>query len=256
MARDDLHESADIVRHKKPKERGFELAHGDEALINAVTEHFTRHIGEPEHVYHEMVSDLIHLDVHFIPPSNEHPYYTAFTTGMAERAMQAPEGAEEFTHAELMIKLPETWRTDFTDEFLELPEAEQQRHFWPIGVMKTLARFPHEYQTWLYSGHTVPNGDPPAPFADDTQMACALLTPPMIESEDFGTVELADGRRVFILQLLPIGAGETEYKLRNGVETLIDLFQEQGVGDVVDPGRPDVSGLRARRRRKKFLGLF
>jgi len=254
MRPEDLHENAEIVRHKAPKKRDPEFSAGDPLLIDAVTNHFAEHVGEPESVLHEAISDLIHVDVHIIAPSNEHPYYTLFTTGMAERPMNAPEGAEAYRYAELMIKLPEDWRFPIGSEAEELPEAEAERYLWPIGAIKFLARFPHEFDTWLGEMHTVPNGDPPEPFADNTAMCCILLAPPLIESEGFGTVDVGDGRSVHVLQLIPLGPGETEYKLREGADALFELFERMRVSDVVEPGRLDVSGVRPRRR--KFLGLF
>jgi hypothetical protein len=33
-----------------------------------------------------------------------------------------------------------------------------------IKTLRWLAHFPHTYKTWVGSGHTIPNGNPPGPF--------------------------------------------------------------------------------------------
>ena len=68
--------------------------------------------------------------------------------------MNVPDGWEDYRYAEMMICLPPDWNMDqraWNDE----------RHYWPIRLLKTLARLPHEYNTWLSDCHTMPNGDPP-----------------------------------------------------------------------------------------------
>ena len=37
------------------------------------------------------------------------------------------------------------------------PKDLPYERFWPIQMLKFLARFPHEYKTWLGWGHTIPN---------------------------------------------------------------------------------------------------
>ena len=46
--------------------------------------------------------------------------------------------------------------------------------------LKQLARMPHEYDTWLWTGHTVPNFDPPEPYDESTSLCGALVMPPML----------------------------------------------------------------------------
>lgn len=36
-------------------------------------------------VWHELVSDLVHLDVHVAEPTPARPYYTVVTSGMSDR---------------------------------------------------------------------------------------------------------------------------------------------------------------------------
>jgi hypothetical protein len=54
-----------IYRHK-PRDKPFEMAFGDAGHIQLVEAHISQHLGEPETVFHELVSDLVHIDVHII----------------------------------------------------------------------------------------------------------------------------------------------------------------------------------------------
>ena len=147
---DSDEEESPIVYHEtrvKPFEPVFE---SDEESMTAVCTHFTEHIGEAQAVLHELVSDLVHIDIHQIPPSEDHPYWTLFTTGMSDRPMTVPEGAGECTHAELMIKLPEDWPMERLndppdDDATEDVQAEYERFYWPFRWLTILARLPHEY---------------------------------------------------------------------------------------------------------------
>jgi len=253
MEQRDLHPDARVIRHKKRVE-SEEESQGDGRLIEVVSEHFERHVGPIASVLHEIKSDRVHLDVHIINPTDDHPYITLFTTGMAELPMHAPEGYESFRFAELMIKLPADWPLEVGADNRDRPKHEIERWYWPVRLLKGLARLPHDYETWLFESHSVPNGDPPEPYADNTELCGALVIVPMMDSEDFDVVEVDADRRVHILQVLPIGPGEMDHKLRHGSDSLFELFDQMQVSDVVDPTRFDVTGHRP--RRKRFFGLF
>src|SRR5580692_2684215 len=76
-------------------------------------------VGRAETVFHEIVSDIVHIDVHLFSPTERRPAHTLVTTGMSDRAMTAPPGREEYAHAELMVTLPLDWQLSeqaFQDE--------------------------------------------------------------------------------------------------------------------------------------------
>mgnify|MGYP000664765674 CR=1 FL=1 len=35
-------------------------------------------------VFHELMSDIVHIDVHIVPPDENRPFYLLFTTGMSD----------------------------------------------------------------------------------------------------------------------------------------------------------------------------
>jgi Suppressor of fused protein (SUFU) len=230
-----------ILRHG-PRERPFEGAAGDEILLEAVDAHIERHFGDENiWVYHEVVSDLVHLDVHVIPPGDDRPWITLVTSGMAERSMSVPDGLEEHAYAELMLALPPEWP-------LHQEALEHESNYWPIRLLKTLGRLPHEYGTFLYWGHSIPNGDPPEPYTASTSLCGALIMPPLLTPEEFAELTLPDGRVVHFYAVVAMHADEMELKLRKGADHVAELFDQAGVTELVDPNRPSVVA------RRRFFG--
>src|SRR5262245_31898962 len=129
-----------IYRHRDPGE--FEPTAGDEETIRAVEGHIDAHLGGAPWVFHEIVSDKVHIDVHMVGPTEARPFHTLVTSGMSERPMTLPDGVEASAYAELCISLPADWdlrQEAFGDENV----------YWPVRWLKTLARLPHDYRTWL-----------------------------------------------------------------------------------------------------------
>jgi len=222
---------APIYRHED-KDREFELAMGDSENIERISDHIERHIGPIDNIFHELISDLVHIDVHVVAPTETRPFYTLVTSGMSDKPMNAPKGLEDLRFAELMICLPPDWPMS--------QEAWKQHEdaYWPIYSLKFLARFPHEYQTWLWATHTVPNGDPPAPFAKNTELCCAMLMPPLTGGDQFNELRIDDHKTIHFFGIIPITRDEMEFKLKHGAEALIDGFERNQVSEILDPGRP------------------
>ncbi len=206
-----------------------------------------RVLGTPEAVFHEIVSDLVHIDVHFVPPSPERDHWTLFTTGMSDRPMTVPEELDDYRFAELCVKIPSSWRFDLLQ--VTPPPPDLERWYWPIRWLKTLARLPHDYDTWLSTGHTVPNGDPPAPFAEGTDLCAWLLLPPIAIPPEERTLRLPDGTLVNLYVLRAVHSDELALNLDKGMDALLARFDEAGVSEVLDLSRP--SSIRTRR-----FGLF
>ena len=77
-----------------------------DSSLEAISDHIERHIGKIAQVWHEILSDLVHVDVHEIAPTEDRPYWTLVTSGMSDRSMAAPDGYEEWAFAELMLCVP------------------------------------------------------------------------------------------------------------------------------------------------------
>lgn len=239
---DDDEDASDIIIHER-RMRSFEPSFGNDALIDAVVAHFDRHVGQATRVLHEIISDLVHVDIHIIPADDDRPFVVLYTSGMSERPMHLPEGYDGPRFAELFIILPEDW--NLTEEGFE-----DEDNYWPIRWLKELARLPHEYETWLGPGHTVPHGDPPEPFAPGTELCCMMATPPLAFEEDFAEIRRGeDGEdTIGILMLMPLYIEEMECKLKKGVDELMDRFESIDL-NIIDLFLPDRPNACAKKRR-------
>lgn len=218
-----------IQRHEA-RERDFEPAFGDEETITEIDRHVERYVGHVNAVFHEIVSDLVHLDIHWVEPTPERNYHTLITSGMSDRPMNVPEDAGEFRFAELLVCLPPEWP-------ISEKAFEDENNYWPIRWLKMLGRFPHEYETWLGPGHTVPNGDPAEPFADNTKFCCWMTSAPMLFDEAFCTLPISPDKVIHFYGLYALYKQEMEYKLRNGADSLLDALSRVAQGELLDLGR-------------------
>lgn len=198
--------------------------------------HYEKYFGAIDNVYHEIVSDLVHIDVHMIPATEGRPWITLATTGMSELAMPVPdfEGSAAYRRAELLIYLPPDWP-------LTLESFENEDNYWPIRWLKLLARMPHEYETWLGEGHTIPNNDPPERIANTPFSGFLLLPPLLSQPEEAYRLETADGETIRFYCLIPLYTEEMDYKIEHGVAALLDRFDTRYITEVVDITRPNLA---------------
>ena len=126
-----------------------------EEEMTAVEGHIEQYFGEVESVFHELVSPDIHVDICIVPPSEKRDYYTLVTMGMGAHRMKVPEELAEYKleRAELAIALPRDWK-------LDQESMKDERWYWPIRLLKVLARLPIASNTWLGFGHTMDNEQP------------------------------------------------------------------------------------------------
>jgi hypothetical protein len=129
------------------------------------------------------------------------------------------------------------------------PPPDLERWYWPIRWLKTLARLPHEYKTWLSAGHTVPNGDPPQPFAPETKLCCWLLLPPVSVPSAAREIAHTDGRTIHVHALHALHPAELSLKLNKGLDPLLDAFDRARVSEVLTIDRPSSV-------RNKLFGLL
>ncbi|HYE21513.1 MAG TPA: suppressor of fused domain protein [Tepidisphaeraceae bacterium] len=235
---------ARVYRHE-PRTTPPELAIGDDHAIGAISDHIERHIGPVAGVFHEIVSDLVHIDIHMVAPTEERPWHTLVTSGMSDRPMTVPDPEDpelrELRYAELLICLPPDWP-------MEQEQWADDDNFWPIRWLKQVARLPHEYETWVGAGHTIPNGDPAEPVATNTKLCCMLLMPPVLVSEGFHRLAVSDDKAINFYALFPLYQEEMELKLNKGLDPLVERFAKAEVSELLDVGRKNTCG--------KRFGLF
>ena len=223
-----------VIRHGAPVgEPQFAVGDGDS--IEELSDHIEQHVGPISMVFHELISPYVHVDVHHVAPTSERPWHVLVTTGMSTMPMTTPEGVpDDCRHAELVVSLPADW---------EISESafKDEQNYWPVRLMKFLARVPHEYNTWLGLGHSIPNGDPAGPYAPDTALSGVVLLPSVTLPMEFHRFERSDGTVVRFWSLYPLYAEEMNLKLRKGAEAVLDHFEKAGITDVIDRNRPNVA---------------
>ena len=199
----------------------------------AIEAHIEAHIGPPDMVYHEIVSDLVHLDVHVVEPAEGRPFRTLVTSGMSDLPMSVPSGVGAPSRAELLLCLPPDWPLD-TASLADL------RRYWPVWLLKTMARLPHTYDTWLAPSHTVPNGDPPSPFAPDTLLCGTLISPPVLFGDGLHRLEIGGGIAVSFYAVVPLYREEMALKLDRGFDVLLDRMAAGHLTELLDIRRPNL----------------
>ena len=200
-----------------------------EEEMEAVEGHIQQYFGKFENVFHELSSPDIHVDICVVPPSEERDYYTLVTMGMGAHRMNVPEELAEYKleRAELAIALPGNWK-------LKHEDLKNERWYWPIRLLKTLARLPIASDTWLGFGHTMDNEDD---FAKDTKLCAAMLTGPQDTEDGSEVCILPSGEEVNFYQVIPLYRDELEYKLAHDADALLDKMN--GISFVVEPDRQD-----------------
>ena len=198
-----------------------------EEEMEAVEGHIQQYFGKVENVFHELVSPDIHVDICMVPPTEERDYCTLVTMGMGAHRMNVPEELAEYKleRAELAIALPADWK-------LDQESMKDEKWYWPIRLLKSLARLPIASDTWLGFGHTMDNKEN---FAENTKLCAAILTGPQSTEEGGEVCTLPGGEEVNFYQVIPLYEDELDYKLEHDVDALLNKMR--GISFVVNPTR-------------------
>ena len=154
-------------------------------------------------------------------------YCTLVTMGMGAHRMNVPEELAEYKleRAELAIALPADWK-------LDQESMKDEKWYWPIRLLKSLARLPIASDTWLGFGHTMDNKEN---FAENTKLCAAILTGPQSTEEGGEVCTLPGGEEVNFYQVIPLYEDELDYKLEHDVDALLNKMR--GNSFVVNPTR-------------------
>lgn len=194
--------------------------------LDALEEHIKEYYGDFPTVLHEINSPDIHCDIACIPPTKERNYYTLITMGMGAHLMNIPKelDEDECGHAELLICLPPDWKVGENDN----------EWFWPIRLLKDLARLPINSETWLGWGHSVDNR---TRYAENTDLCGALLLYPEDVEDGAEKCVLPGGDTVNFFEVIPIYRSEMAYKVDNDTHALLERMSN--VSHIVDINRPE-----------------
>ncbi len=148
---------------------------------------------------------------------------------MSDLPMTIPtEEHKEWQYGELMVCLPNDWKLD--DESLK-----NEEYYWPIRMMKFMARFPHEYNTLISFGHTIPNGNPSETFTDKVGFSGTFVDLPVTAVNlNFPIIKIDEDTKIYIYAFYPLFENEMDFKRENGSDALLNLFDEHGISELVD----------------------
>jgi hypothetical protein len=182
---------------------------------------YERLFGKILKVSHELLPLIPHIDVYIFKRSQgDKIVYSLVTGGMSDLEMTMPRGAKEVPRrVELIFYCSE-------------PHEEY------IATLRWVAHFPYASKSWLGYGHTMPNGNPPAPFWGSTELDTLLFMPPIVKKDQTLPEELKlAGEPVHLLWVVPLTTAECNLKLEKGFDAILDLFQQHRHPHVFDPHR-------------------
>ena len=200
-----------------------------EKEVEKVEAYIKQQYGEFEEVFHEIVSLDIHCDIAMIPPTDERPYYTLVTMGAGAYRMDIPKELKKWKleRAEYVIFLPKDWNI----------KSDKEEDYWPVRMLKDIARFPIYTGSLITLGHTVTMNEDSSPVASNTELnSCVLLNSFGKDKQIGEALKLRlFGDEVNFWQVLPLYQEEVEFTFEHSTNELIELLKD--VPMVVDINR-------------------
>ncbi len=216
-----------IYKYETLKRDSIEPVIGDETIIEDIDKHLSKFFDDKDvTVFHEIVSDKIHVDIYFIKANKDRDFHILMTSGMSSLPMNVPDEFKDLAYAEIITILPKQWSLDQKD-------FEDENVYWPIRQLKFLAKFPHLYDTWLGEGHTISNGNPPEPMSENTAFVGVILLPSVTLPKDFMVIKSGE-KTIHIYSMIPLYQEEMDYKLKHGTSGLLSKFDKYDIKEVID----------------------
>lgn len=189
------------------------------------------------------------MRIRLMAPTEQEPYYVAYTVGMSANLMELDNMAhnKQYTYlrtAELMMYLPANWPMAglLAKGADEKPDPET---CWPLRMLYHLACMPQKQHTWLGNGHSIPNGEPARPLAPNTEFSGAVLYLPADKNgpKTVHPVPVTVSKKVFLYVAVPVYSDEMQMKILNGAGYLEADLRDlpDHTGFIVTPGRPSVA---------------
>ncbi|WP_109471707.1 suppressor of fused domain protein [Ornithinimicrobium cavernae] len=200
----------------------------------ACVAHLTEFLGDAYTVLTERVSTGIQLDLLVFRPTEAVPHVTIVTAGMSDLPMNTPPGLRG-DRLELMLGVPAAWPGI---DPLDADLLADPTSYWPIRLLKDLARIPSTYDSFLTWGHTVVD-DESALFPPGSPYSGAIVGPPVGYPADLMRAQTPVGE-VEVLAVFPLTPEEMAYKVAvpGGGDALLDRLMDARVRAVVQHNRP------------------
>ncbi len=190
--------------------------------------------GSYNEVYHEIVSDGIHLDIMIIPPSEDANYYKLITMGAGAFKMNVPKEYKkyELERAEFIMLLPPTWNI----------KSSEEENYWPIKQLKNIARLSIDNNSWLGYGHTVSADEACSAYASNTKF-CSMVLVNAVNPE-YDNLDFSMGRKekINFYLLFPLYREELNFVQSNGVSSFLELVSDDDLLPVLNTDRRNYCG--------------
>ena len=202
-----------------------------------IVAHIEKHLGPITATFRREDSESP-IDLLWWRPGEGRPYHTLATLGLSDRPMDIPDEIPNKTaaeRAELMIMLPPEWN-------ISPDNLKSEQGYWPIAWLTMIADFARTPGNWLGTGHIFPNGEPMTAIAD-TPFSGVLVLPPFVSHpHEYCVFHSRDGTRLNLYALIPLYPGEIALKTQEGLDTLLEHFDDSGINsEIVNPRRKDSS---------------
>ena len=178
---------------------------------------YERLFGERVNVSHESTPKVPHINVN----AYKRNFYTLVTSGMSDLPMNLDPQAvgKSARRVELVF-----YCAGIRPEYIE--------------TLRWLAHFPHDYQTWVGHGHTIPNGSPSAPMWSSRNLDTVLLMPTIVKPDNGLREHLTiQNDPVELLWVVPLSKAECDLKLAKGFPAILDLFERNHHSHIFNPDR-------------------
>ena len=167
---------------------------------------YERFFGKAASVFHEVIPLIPHIDVYtFDRGHNGRNFYTLVTGGMKNLEMSVPVDVRRKRWPDGAARRVELifYCSEPKEEYLK--------------TIKWLARFPHDWKTWIGPGHTLPTENIPAPLWGNPVLNTILFMPTIVRPDATLSDELTlAGEPVDFLWVVPLTTPECNLKLEKG----------------------------------------
>lgn len=188
-----------------------------EAWFHEWEAHYEKHFGPIEEpVMHSTDDADPHIDMYQFRPRGYRDYWTLVTGGMSNQSQPLPDGSRHYTELLMYVREPRDWM---------------------FGLLKKLAAYPFEQDTFFHWGHTVSEGD--TVTAQPSLLTGVILLPPYFEEPRFDNLAFM-GDPLHFLWCIPITDAELTYAQEHGGFALAERMEEIEFDIVVDEGRRSI----------------
>lgn len=193
--------------------------------------YFIQRDGKAESVIHEIYSPDIHLDILVFSPTANRPYYKLITEGAGAYKQNVPKEyiGKVSEYAEYCIYLPADWKI----------KSDKPEDYWPIKMLKKIARLPIEENSWFGQGHTISWDADGEAFDSSTNLNSLIILSDKDDAGKDAKVRLSSGKQVTLYKLCPLYQEELDLITSEGWVAYVNKIPDEDLLDykIIDTNR-------------------